>query len=71
MNSNISKVFIGDFNINKKRVFFFKFFRLFLYNFNSNLYLGRFLFFFFISIKGELGGGLVFVKYYIVLYSII
>lgn len=71
MNSNISKASTGDSNINKKRVSSPKLSRLPLYNSNPNLHPGRPSSPSLIPIKGEPGGGLVFVKHYTALYSII
>lgn len=71
MNSNISKASTGDSNINKKRVSSPKLSRLPLYNSNPNLHPGRPSSPSLIPIKGEPGGGLVFVKHYTALYSIV
>lgn len=71
MNSNVSKASTGDSNINKKRVSSPKLSRLPLYNSNPNLHPGRPSSPSLIPIKGEPGGGLVFVKHYTALYSIV
>lgn len=71
MNSNISKASTGDSNINKKRVSSPKLSRLPLYNSNPNLHPGRPSSPSLIPIKGEPGRGLVFVKHYTALYSIV
>lgn len=71
MNSNISKASTGDSNINKKRVSSPKLSRLPLYNSNPNLHPGRPSSPSLIPIKGEPGGGLVFVKHYTALCSIV
>lgn len=71
MNSNISKASTGDSNINKKRVSSPKLSRLPLYNSNPNLHPGRPSSPSLIPIKGEPGGGLLFVKHYTALCSIV
>lgn len=71
MNSNISKASTGDSNINKKRVSSPKLSRLPLYNSNPNLHPGRPSSPSLIPIKGEPGRGLVFVKHYTALCSIV